>query len=109
MLRSGGLLRPRALAVLVALVLTTAAGCSSGDDAPSADRAEFGRTMEERYGIDREQAACITEYVFDDYDDAEIVVLTDDGMPALPQARWEPYLNATVTCITHDEPLDGAP
>ncbi|MBL8774583.1 MAG: hypothetical protein JNK12_01575 [Acidimicrobiales bacterium] len=112
MFRSGGFPRARALAFSVALLAVAAAtGCSSGEGDGGAE-ATVGRTgfvaaMEERYGVDGEQAACIADYVFEDYDPAEIAVLAEEGMPALPQARWEPYLNATVACITHDQPLAG--
>ena len=68
---------------------------------------EFTDAMVERFGASEAQADCITTYVFEDYDDAEIRVLVDDGMAALPQARWSAYLNATASCITHDQPLEG--
>lgn len=109
MLRSGGSLRATAAALVIASLLAITVGCASDDEGPAADRGAFGRAMEERYGIDEDTAACISGYVVEDYDAAEIAVLIDEGMAGLPQARWEGYLNATVTCITHDEPLDGLP
>lgn len=110
--RSGGFPCARALALSVALlVVAGATGCSSGegngDTEATVGRNGFVAAMEDRYGVDDDQAACIADYVFEDYDPAEIAVLADEGMPALPQARWEPYLNATVACITHDQPLRG--
>ena len=61
--------------------------------------------MVERLGATDLQARCITGYVFDAYDPAEIDILAAEGMQALPQARWEPYLNAAVACVTKDQSL----
>lgn len=80
--------------------------CGGGSE-PSVERAEFSAAMVDRFGATAAQAECITGYVFDAYDDAEIQVLVDEGMPALPQARWSAYLNASAACITHDQPLEG--
>lgn len=96
-----------ALAVTLAAASCTGSDDGSGDDAVSPD--EFTSVMQDRFGIDERRATCLTDYVFEDYDADEIAVLAEQGLPALPQARWEPYLNSSAACITHDEPLPGSP
>jgi hypothetical protein len=100
-------LRSTGIGAAAAALALLVPACGSSADA-TVDRADFDEVMVERFGADDEQAACITRYVFDDYDDAEIALLADEGMTALPQARWEGYLDATVACITHDQPLEGS-
>lgn len=109
MLRFGGW--SRATVAALALVVTlTAASCLNPDDrATDVTPDEFTSAMQDRFGIGEQRATCITEYVFEDYGADEITVLVDQGLPALPQARWEPYLNSSAACITHDEPLPGSP
>lgn len=105
MLRSSGWSRTTVVALAVLLT-----ACSSGGaDGTGISRDAFTEAMQDRFGIDAARAECITTYVFEDYDPAEVLVLADGGMAALPQARWEPYLNASAACITHDEPLPGVP
>lgn len=93
----------------VALVLGIAACASDGDVRAELDRASFTATMQTRFSVDPDRAACITDYIFEDYGPDEIAVLADDGMAALPQVRWGPYLDASAACLTHDEPLPGVP
>lgn len=94
------------MAATVAVLGLLLSAC--GDEAePSLGRGEFSDTMVERFGATDTQADCITDYVFDEYDADEIQVLVDEGMGALPQARWSAYLNAAASCITHDQPLEG--
>lgn len=109
MLRSGGWWSRATLLVLVALLALAGSACGPGDDAATVDRGSFSATVQERFAIDADRAACITDYVFEDYDPGEIEVLADDGVAALPQVRWGPYLDASAACITHDEPLPGLP
>lgn len=104
MFRSSGWSRTTVVALAVLLT-----ACSSGGEDARVGRDAFTGAMQERFGIDEDRATCITTYVFEDYDPGEVVVLAERGMAALPQARWEPYLNATAACITHDEPLPGIP
>lgn len=92
----------------VALAATALVASCGADATATVDEDRFAAAMIEEFGATEEQAQCITDYVFEDYDAAEIEVLVDDGMAALPQARWEPYLNASAACLTHDEPLDGS-
>lgn len=109
MLRSGGWWPRATLAAAVGLLALAAAGCTSGDGGATVDRASFTGTMQDRFAIDAERASCITDYVFEDYDADEVAVLADQGVAALPQVRWGPYLDASAACITHDEPLPGVP
>ena len=88
-------------AALLCLVL---AGCGRSD-ADGPDQQRFEAVVQERLGATDAQAACISDYVFDAYEPSEIDVLIEEGMPALPQARWEPYLTAAIACVTHDQTL----
>ena len=97
--------RTRSRGLLVALVWLLAA--CGGDDEAAVTEDQFTAEMTERFGASDTQARCITGYVFEDYEPTEIDVLMGEGMGALPQARWGPYLNASAACITHDQPLPG--
>jgi hypothetical protein len=89
------------LAAAAACILLVACG-GDGGDAPSAD--EIEQAMADQLGADGGQAACIRHYLVEDYEGAELRDLVDDGMGALPQARWEPYLTASLACLTR--PVD---
>lgn len=93
---------------LTAFALVFVAIACSDQPSSTVDRTEFAASMVERFAATEAQARCITDYVFDDYDAAEIEVLVDEGMGALPQARWSGYLNAAAACITHDQPIEGS-
>jgi hypothetical protein len=102
-----GTRRLRSGATLLLLV-ALAAGCG-GDGEARVSEAEFTGTMIDRFGATEDQAECITHYVFADYAADEIDLLAEEGMGALPQPRWGPYLNASAACITVDQPLVGDP
>lgn len=99
-----------AAAALACAVALAATSCQRDDDpGTEVTRDEFTSAVQDRFGIDERRAACITDYVFEDYGADEVTVLAEQGLPALGPARWEPYLNASAACITHDEPLPGSP
>ncbi len=102
---SSGRLGTRVLTAAALSVLVATTACSSDSGAAGIDERRFESVMQERFGATEAQARCITAYVFDRYDQGDIEVLVDDGMAALPQARWEPYLNASIACLTYDQPL----
>lgn len=104
-----GRLAMRAVVATTLLVLVTTTGCSSDADPEAVDEREFESVMQDRFGATDDQARCITGYVFDRYDQDDIDVIVDEGMAALAQARWEPYLNASIACLTHDQPLATDP
>lgn len=83
---------------LLAVLLPAACG---GDDhtGSSPDRAEFSTAMTELYGASDDQADCITRYVFDDYDPAEIETIQADGVDALPLGRWDAYFHTVIACL----------
>lgn len=90
------------LTILAALF----AGCGGkggGQSGPS--RNEVAQAVADRLGADDAQAGCTANYLFEDYDADELRVIVDEGMGGLPQPRWEPYLTATLACLT--QPLDG--
>ncbi len=86
------------LAAAVALLLVVACGDGGGTEGPSDQAVE--QALMDRHGADAEQARCIAEYLYDDYDPAELAVIVEDGVGALPQARWETYLTASLACLT---------
>lgn len=90
---------PVIAAASAALLLLVACGDDGGGaEGPSDETLE--QALMERHGADPEQAGCIAEYLRDDYDAAELTVIVDDGVGALPQARWETYLTASLACLT---------
>ena len=84
-------------AALVVLLTLTAASCSDDD---TVEPAAFEAEMQERFGAGLDQARCLREYAYDDYDDEAIRVLYDDGVTALPKALWDPFVLATIACLT---------
>ncbi len=96
---------PRLRRLLLATVLSVLlVACGDGSDgAPSDD--EIERAMTDQLGADGDQAACIRRYLVQDYGASELQTLVADGMGALPQPLWEPYLTASLACLT--QPLDG--
>jgi hypothetical protein len=93
---------PGRIAALILLCALALAGC--GDDGRRPDDDAIEAAVAERHGADHDQAVCLREYLVADYDADELEVLVDEGVGALPQARWDPYLLASVACLT--QPLD---
>ena len=90
-------------AVVAALIL---AACG-GDEPAGVDRETFRAGIEERYDASPAEAACITDEVYADYDDAAIDRLHEEGPTALSQALWDPYFYAVIGCLV--DPADLAP
>lgn len=95
MLRRGS---PRLLALALGLALV---GCGADDDA-SVSRARFEDRMQERLDADPEQAACITDYVFADYDTGAVRTIYDEGITGVPQGLWDPYFYSVIGCLNPD-------
>ena len=88
--------------VLAGLLALGGCGDDSGTGAPS--RADLDAATVERLGVDEAQAACIGDYLVEDYSGEERQVLVDEGMIGLPQARWDPWLMASLACTTDPPP-----
>ena len=90
---------------LVTVLVALLAGC--GDDAGAApDREDFESAVAAQYGATADEAACIADYAYADYDDEAIQVLAEDGVAALPQALWEPFVTATIACTLDPTELE---
>ena len=90
---------------VVGLLALTAllSGCGDDDDAPS--RSAFEGAVADQYDATDEQAGCIADYAYADYDDGALVVLADEGVAALPQALWEPFVTAVIACTVDPDEL----
>lgn len=92
-----------AAASVALLLLVAACGDDAGAAGPSDEALE--QALMDRHGADAEQAQCIATYLHEEYDPAELTVIVEDGVGALPQARWETYLTASLACLT--QPLEN--
>jgi hypothetical protein len=87
------------------LATTLLVGCGGGDGVAPVPRADFVGEMAERYATGEAEATCIADYVYDEYDRGEIRVLYDDGVQALPQARWDAFLQSVIGCTVPEGSL----
>ncbi len=88
-------------AVLVVLV----AGCARGDRAAS--RAALREQLSERLELTPEESDCVWEYFSSDFSDAELRLIADDGVTALPTRRWGAYGYPLLTCALGPELTGG--
>jgi hypothetical protein len=101
--------RAGAVAIVAVVVLTLGAGTSCGsDDVASVDQATFEARLRDREALDADEASCVGDYVFSGYDEAEIVVLHEDGVAELESDQWSEYVQAMIACTLTDQlPEDG--
>lgn len=60
----------------------------------------------DRLGADGDEAACLIDYLVEDYSPAQLETLRADGLTALPQGLWEPYFTSALACLTSPVPGD---
>jgi hypothetical protein len=80
--------------------LISLGACSSPN---AVDRVAFEARMRHRHHLDREQAACVGDYVYKEYDASAIRTLYEAGLPRLAPALWNPFAHALLACAVHDE------
>ena len=91
------------LAVVAAALVT---GCGEAGSTPRAatpSRPQFTARLAEREHLSHDDAACVTRYVFAEYDAEAIVDLYDGGLQAVTMAEWNPYGHAMVACTLAEE------
>lgn len=87
-------------------VASVATGCGSAGDDTTVSRSRFEVEMQERYATTADEAACITGFVYDEYDGTAIRALYDEGVTALPQAVWDPFVHSVIGCTIPDGSLE---
>jgi hypothetical protein len=75
--------------------------CGDGDGG-AVGRGDLEARLADRLAASEGEAACIADYVVDDYDDTAVRTIYDEGVTALPQALWDPYFYAVIGCLDHD-------
>lgn len=88
---------------VVTLALGLGACSSDADDAaPAVDRGEFAARLAERTDIAADQASCVTDEIYAQYDPEEVALLHDEGLASLQPARWSFYVQAFAGCVLAD-------
>jgi hypothetical protein len=67
----------------------------------------FQKKLVEREKITPEQAKCVSDHVFADYDNPSVRLIAEQGITSLPSTRWAPYTYAMVECVMGKD-LTGA-
>lgn len=76
-------------------------GSTSSTDGPT--RTEFALRLTARERISPEQAACVTDYVFDENPLDVIEQLYDGGLKSVSMAHWNSYGHSMVACALADD------
>jgi hypothetical protein len=109
--RGRGPLNPLGRAVVVvaaALALAAPLACRSNAETTTAPIGPifFQKKVVERENITPEQAKCVSDHVFADYDNPSVRLIAEKGITSLPSTRWAPYTYAMVECVMGKDLLD---
>jgi len=91
---------PVALVALAALLL---AGCGDGSEEDAPERGDVASALVERERLSRAEADCVTDYLFEDWGEAQLRRFLDDGILGLSPREWEGYPQAMLACVHGDD------
>ncbi len=92
------------IATAALVVLVTSCG-SRGDRASS--QAALREQLSERLELTSEESDCVWAYFSSDFSDAELRLIADEGVTALPTRRWGAYGYPLLTCALGPELTEG--